>query len=258
MVEADTSRRSFAGCQDRNEKRNGVARDARFVFWRYCGAVTSRLRAGLHTFAVPVALFLPPSVFPVPPRNGHRSVVPAMVPAFGPTPRGVPVSRLPPEAVLIIFAPRRTARTDHSPSVSYLPSDRGLQAAYRQLCSRVSSAWRFALPTVLASSVETECEVDPTLPSLSRIVCTYMYVRPGPLARPLCLCYMYDTMTQVLSLGGRPRGDRYALADTAPSTLFAQRFRRTVLIVKNTCEMLSPSEHFAAVAPPSFQPICEM
>jgi len=178
----------------------------------------SRLTCMLHKFRCCPVPSVIPSVSPVPPRNGHRSVVPAMVPAFGPTPRGVPVSRLPPEAVLIIFAPRRTARTDHSPSVSYLPSDRGLQAAYRQLCSRVSSAWRFALPTVLASSVERPSAkwTRHPLPSLSRIVCTYMYVRPGPLARPLCLCYMYDTMTQVLSLGGRPRGDRYALADTAP------------------------------------------
>ena len=140
-------------------------------------------------------------------------------------PAGSPCPGFPPK-LYVSYLRRVGARTDHSPSVSYLPSDRGLQAAYRQLCSRVSSAWRFALPTVLASSVETECEVDPTLPSLSRIVCTYMYVRPGPLARPLCLCYMYDTMTQVLSLGGRPRGDRYGATDTFRSTFSADRSHR--------------------------------
>ena len=108
VVEADTSRRSFAGCQDRNEKRNGVARDARFVFWRYCGAVTSRL-----TY-VRCSCCAVPSTFGVPCPAAGRT--PKCRPGHGPgirpdPPRGPRVPASPRSCTYHICAASELART---------------------------------------------------------------------------------------------------------------------------------------------------
>jgi hypothetical protein len=110
------------------EKRNGVDVQVPAThdsYWRYCGAVMSRLTCMLHKFRccpVPSVIFLR---CPLSRRGTDTEVSSRHSLAFGPTPRGVPVSRLPPgltsRRALPPFPPRPYSRGEQQDEHCWAP-----------------------------------------------------------------------------------------------------------------------------------------